>query len=140
MLKITYTETAIQMERLNQRVEDLITQRVVLSLRTGQRITVQTSTASFLVSTALPQMTVLEAIAARLGQETLSLAIGDSEFTEVCVRGHWIGAECCHTESHQNDGILIIELPKETEMLVFDLWQASQRWLVPQTANFRQAS
>lgn len=140
MLKITYTETGIQMERLHQSVEALITQRVVLSVRTGQRVTVQTSTASFLISTALPQVAVLEAIAAQLGQETLSLAIGDPEFTEVCVCGHWLGTEAYAAEIHQSEGILVTELPKEVEGLVFELWQASQRWLTPQTANFRQAS
>ena len=51
MLKLTYTESGLRMERLDQSVEAFIAQRVLLGLRTGTSVTAQPSTASFLLVT-----------------------------------------------------------------------------------------
>jgi len=49
MLKLTYTETGFNLERLAQSPEQLVALRVVLAMRVGQSISVEPSTAAFLL-------------------------------------------------------------------------------------------
>ncbi|MEM9926593.1 MAG: alr0857 family protein, partial [Cyanobacteria bacterium P01_D01_bin.50] len=54
MLKLTYTENSFYLELLTQSVEEWIQARVILTLRVGQSLCVEPSTASFLLPVDLP--------------------------------------------------------------------------------------
>ena len=126
MLKATYTDTGVFLEKLTESVEVLVTQRVVLNLRLGHRLVVESSYASLLLPADLPGLAELDAIADKLSPEILQLDACDSEWIEVTLRGTWIT-----TETDGADGIFAVELEASTERCLFELWRQSQ----PQAAG-----
>jgi len=58
MLKLTYTEFGLHLERVTVSLETLVSQRVVLALRMGQTLHVEPSRAAFLLSIEVPGFAV----------------------------------------------------------------------------------
>lgn len=126
MLKATYTDTGVFLEKLTESVEVFVIQRVVLNLRLGHRLMVESSYASLLLPAGLPGLTELSAIALKLSPEILRLDICDSEWVEVILRGTWITSEAEGAE-----GIFAVDLEASAERCLFELWRRSQ----PQAAG-----
>jgi hypothetical protein len=125
MLKFTYTETGLHLEQLPQPVEDWMTLRVILSLRTGQRLVVERGTAAFLLPKNLIGLRSLEAaIQQEYGAATLTQS--DAEYVEVSLRGTWI---CSSAE--EADGVFVACLGDRTEWLIFKLWRETQNRTSP---------
>ena len=120
MLKLTYTETGFNLERLAQSPEQLVALRVVLAMRVGQSISVEPSTAAFLLPANLPALSLLESEARRDDTESIDLCVADADFVEVTLRGTWIG------ESEGAQGVFATVLSDRAERLLLALWLETQ--------------
>lgn len=128
MLKFTYTETGINIERVSQSLEELVTLRVMLAMRVGQRLMVEPGTATFLLPTHLQCWSLLEAIVHPALNDTIALCRCDAEFIEVSLQGIWV-AQSYDCE----EGIFLAELGdslpgtlcERAEFILFKLWQES---------------
>ena len=124
MLKVTYTETGLFMERSTHSIEEWIALRAVLALRTGQRLVVEACTASILLPADLSELPLLATASRHETAGDLEFAICDTEFVEICLRGFWLAADL-------EEGVFVTMLSdRATEMLLYDLWQASQCCLI----------
>jgi hypothetical protein len=121
MLKLTYTETGFNLERLAQSPEQLVALRVVLAMRVGQSICVEPSTAAFLLPANLPALSLLETEARKDDTGTIALCVADAEYVEVTLRGTWIS-----DQSEEADGVFVTVLSDRAELLVFKLWLETQ--------------
>ncbi|NJR69265.1 MAG: hypothetical protein HC771_11835 [Synechococcales cyanobacterium CRU_2_2] len=125
MLKLIYTETGLHIEQVNAPLESLVAQRVVLAMRAGQSLCVQTGRASFLIPARAQGLILLEHA---LGNADLhdklhdiSLTVVDAEFLEVGVTGSWLTVD-----RDDEEGIFLTETAEAIEYLLHDLWQATQ--------------
>lgn len=129
MLKLTYTEYGLHLEYAAAPLEVLVAQRVILAMRTGQRLHIEPGTASFLLSVHAPGLAELrrsqkDQRCCTLQQEHCSdvtIIPVDDEFVEVTVEGIWM-AETADAE----DGVFVTALMPQTEFLVMKLWEATQ--------------
>lgn len=120
MLKFTYTETGICLERLEQvLLEEFITQRVMLALRVGSTLIVEPGTASFLLPSHLPAWKLLKQGCDRDRAE-VSFCACDAETIEVTLRGIWLSSQQDSVE-----GIFLADLDGWTEHLICKTWEAS---------------
>jgi hypothetical protein len=120
MLKLTYTEFGLHLERVTVSLETLVCQRVVLALRMGQTLHVEPSRAAFLLSIEVPGFAELDKLA-RSEQVALAIAPVDDGFVEVSVRGNWIANSA---EAHS--GMFVTALGDRVEFFVYKLWEATQ--------------
>jgi hypothetical protein len=102
MLKLIYTETDLQMEKLATSIEEWISQRVLLALRVGNRISVEPTGASF----------------GREASETVSLSVCDDELIEIGLEGYWL----CQNP-HSAEGIFVTHLPAILENTLLEMWE-----------------
>lgn len=119
MLKFTYTETGIHLEHLTTSLEELITQRIILTMRIGQTLMIEPGQASLLLPKHLPELATLEAIA-RQFHESITVSSCDAEFVEVTLPGTWLS-----THTHCSEGIFLVDLEAHTEYLLVKLWKLS---------------
>jgi hypothetical protein len=126
MLKVAYTESGLHIERLNQSVEEWISLRVVLALRTNRRLMVEHGRASILLPMSLPSLPSLETYLKPEEVETIAISICDDEFVEISLQGIWISS--CMSES---EGMFVVALSPRTELVLLQLWQASQTCTFP---------
>jgi hypothetical protein len=120
MLKFTYTETGICLERLEQTLlEELITQRVMLALRVRSTLIVEPGTASFLLPSDLPEWTLLKHWCDRDRSE-ISFCVCDAETIEVSLRGIWLAS----SRQESVEGIFLADLDEWTEHLMLKTWNA----------------
>lgn len=119
MLKLIYTDAGLYMERVTIALEAIVAQRVMLALRSGQKLHIEPGQATFLLPTAAPGLVHLE-MALRLEPFT-TIAPVDAEFVEVSVRGSWIaeGAEA-------HEGMFVTAFCDRAEFFVYKLWQETQ--------------
>lgn len=121
MLKLTYIEAGLHLERIAAPLEVLIAQRVLLALRAGQKLYVEPGNAAFLLPMDAPGLAQLE-IALRLEQsQVISVAPVDDEFVEVSVRGSWLAESA---EAHE--GMFLTTFSDRAEFFVYKLWQETQ--------------
>lgn len=118
MLKLTYTENGFYLERLAQPLEDWVTARVMLALRAGTSLCVESSTASFLLPANLPQLRHLER--QQEGEEAIDLSICDAEFIEVSLQGTWMTS---HAEGAE--GVFVTSMNYTVEFFLLKLWEES---------------
>ena len=118
MLKLTYTETGFNLERLAQSPEQLVALRVMLAMRVGQSIRVEPSAAAFLLPGNLAALSMLETEARREGSEAIAICVADADFVEVTLRGTWIAAD-----AEGANGVFVTVLSDRAEFLLFKLWQ-----------------
>ncbi|MGB8690136.1 MAG: alr0857 family protein [Microcoleus sp.] len=125
MLKLTYTETGFNLERLAQSPEQLVALRVLLAMRVGRRICVEPSSAAFLLPANFdrrgPALSLLETEARKDGTGAIALCVADAEYVEVTLRGTWIS-----DDSEGADGVFATVLGDRVEFLVLKLWLETQ--------------
>ncbi|NJN59033.1 MAG: hypothetical protein HC879_16815 [Leptolyngbyaceae cyanobacterium SL_5_9] len=126
MLKFTYTETGLHLEHLPHSVEDWMTLRVILSLRTGQRLIVERGTAAFLLPANLVGLRSLESATQQETYGTVTLTPVDAEYVEVSLHGTWV----CSSPDDV-DGVFVASVGDRTEWLVFKLWRETQNRTSP---------
>lgn len=121
MLKLTYTEGSFYLECLSQSLEEWVTKRVILSLRIGQALSLEPSTASFLLPVDLPGVEKLKMEARSCDGEIIDLSGCDAEYLEVTLRGSWLsqGAE-------DAVGVFVTTMSDRMEFFLHQLWQDSQ--------------
>ena len=125
MLKATYTESGLHLEHLNESLEEWITLRVVLALRTGQRLLLETNTASILLPADLVNSSALETFA-RYDDAIVSLCLCDAEHVEICIQGTWVTSS-----SDEAEGVFVAVLNPRIEQLLYQLWHAAQNQTSP---------
>ncbi|MBD2346962.1 alr0857 family protein [Anabaena subtropica] len=121
MLKLTYTENSFYLECLTLSLEEWVAQRVIFTLRVGQNLCVQPSTASFLLPVDLPGIEALKAETRRADSEIIDLTTCDAEYLEVNLRGSWLS-----DGFEDADGVFVTMMSDRTEFFVNKLWQAAQ--------------
>ncbi|MBW4420701.1 MAG: hypothetical protein KME13_15935 [Myxacorys californica WJT36-NPBG1] len=131
MLKLTYTEFGLHLERVTTSLETLVAQRVVLALRLGCTLHVESSRAAFLISAHAPGLATLERMVRSFGasqseskesqHSTLTLALVDDEFVEVGLQGCWIA-----DSADADEGMFVTALEERVEFFVYELWQVTQ--------------
>lgn len=121
MLKLTYTENGLQLERVATSLEGLIAQRVVLAIRAGQRLHIEPGQASFLLRAEAPGLTQLQRMVRMEDTFMVTITPLDEGFVEVTVRGSWIAEAIA-----AHEGIFITALSDMSEFLLMRLWDATQ--------------
>ncbi|PPS43535.1 alr0857 family protein [Chroococcidiopsis sp. TS-821] len=121
MLKLTYLNNGFDLEHLTQPLEEWVAFRVILALSVGQHVSVEPSTASFLLPADLPGLNSLAVEAQRLGEDIMTVCACDAEYIEVSLYGTWLAVN-----SETEEGIFVTNLYYVVEFLLFKLWQAAQ--------------
>lgn len=119
MLKVTYLERELYLEYLHSSLEDWIALRVILSLRTGQRLVVERMTASVLLPIALLERSALVKLARR--EDQLDLLQVDDDYMEVSLVGTWVSSQ-----EQEAEGVFVATLSPSVEHLLAQLWQMAQ--------------
>jgi hypothetical protein len=122
MLKLTYTDAGLQMERVAEVLETLVTQRVILALRLGQTLHIEPSQASFLLPNNAPGLNQLQLSMRLEKNRVIDVTAVDDRFVEVSVRGSWLAD---NIDAHE--GMFITMFGDRTEFLIHRLWQNTQR-------------
>ncbi|NEP13049.1 MAG: hypothetical protein F6J92_02540 [Symploca sp. SIO1A3] len=119
MLKLTYTENGFYLELLAQPLEEWVTARVILALRSGTSLCVEPSNASFLLPADLPHLNTLE----RQGQteDAIALCLCDADYVEVSLQGTWLSSD-----PNGEEGIFVTVMSYAVEFFLFKLWQEAQ--------------
>jgi hypothetical protein len=121
MLKLTYAETGLELERLMASVETLVSQRTILALRLGQPMFVQPGWASFLIPVDAVDLKAFKQAVRGESAKTIELCQVDDEYYEVSLRGTWIANS---NEAH--NGMFVAVMGDRTEGFVEQLWQLTQ--------------
>ncbi|MBD2412679.1 hypothetical protein FACHB389_32395 [Nostoc calcicola FACHB-389] len=121
MLKLTYTENSFYLEFITQSLEEWVAQRVILALRVGQTLSVEPSTASFLLPVDLPGVEMLKVEVKRDDREIIALCVCDSEYVEVTLRGSWLSYG-----SEDAVGVFVTTMSDRAEFFLHKLWQEAQ--------------
>ena len=119
MLKVTYLESELYLEYLPDNAEDWIALRVILALRTGQRLLIERMAASVLLPVALLERSALSNLARR-GQQ-VDLVQVDDDYVEVSLPGTWVSSG-----EPEAEGVLVATLSPCVEHLLVRLWQMAQ--------------
>ncbi len=118
MLKITYLEEGIYLEYLEESIEAWKANRILVSLRAGISIFVESSTACLVIpidSRYLVDIAELEA------KQLIEVFPCDEEYLEVIVPGTWVSQN-----EDSEEGIFVCELGLGGEYLLYSIWQKSQ--------------
>lgn len=118
MLKITYLEEGIYLEYLEESIEAWKANRILVSLRAGINIFVESSTACLVIpidSRYLVDIAELEA------KQLIEVFPCDEEYLEVIVPGTWVSQS-----EDSEEGIFVCELGLGGEYLLYSIWQESQ--------------
>ena len=129
MLILTYTEVGLNLERIQtpvhnlaiDRVEDLITQRVILAVRTGQPIYVQPGRASFLVPAKNVSLKEFKATVQGETIRSIDLTSVDHDSYEISLRGTWVA-----NNSDAFEGMFVTSLNDRIEYYIDRLWRITQ--------------
>ncbi len=121
MLKLTYTESGLRLERLSCSFECWIGERVTLTLRAGQKLYVEPSTASFLLPTDHGGLSRLEKILRQELNDSIFVGPVDEAFVEVCLKGSWIAE---HKDAQE--GLFVTTFSDVVELCLYKLWHSTQ--------------
>jgi hypothetical protein len=121
MLKLTYSEVGLHLERFYGSVETVVTQRTVLALRLGRAICVQPGTASFLVPVDAVNLKAFKATVQVEQARAIEICAVDADFYEISIRGVWIA-----NGNDAHEGMFVAAMQDKTEFFVHKLWLASQ--------------
>ena len=132
MLKLTYSEVGLELERLPGSVEALVSQRAVLAARLGQKLYLETTQASFLLPRDVPGLAELEIEICRDRAQfcpdglepSVDLYPVDEVSYEVTLRGMWLAAD---VDAHE--GMFVALVSDRVERLLYQLWSVSQAQL-----------
>ncbi len=121
MLKLTYIEDGLHLERITAPLEVLIAQRVLLAVRAGQKLYVEPSKAAFLLPAAAPSLGHLE-LALKLDRsQCITVTPVDDAFVEVSLQGSWLAEDA---DAHE--GMFLTAFSDRSEFFVYKLWQMTQ--------------
>lgn len=121
MLKLTYIEDGLHLERMTASLDVLIAQRVLLALRAGQKLYVEPSQAAFLLPADAPNLTHLE-LALKLDRsQSITVTAVDQAFVEISLQGSWLAE---HHDAHE--GMFLTAFSDRAEFFVYKLWQMTQ--------------
>lgn len=123
MLKLTYTENSFRLERLDDRLEDWVTTRVILALRSGTSIFVEPSTACFLLPASLSDLILLEKLVREESGDIIAMSMVDADCVEVSLQGTWI-----ESEPDGEAGIFITRIDDRAELFLEKIWQEAQNF------------
>lgn len=131
MLKLTYTETGLYLERLTEPLEACVTRRMLLALRLGQNFHIEKSRAAFMLPANAAGLALLEqSIWQERSEEMLlhrpsginiALYSVDIRYVEVSLAGAWIAAD---VQAHE--GMFVTVLGDRIETILHKLWQVAQ--------------
>ncbi len=121
MLKLTYSETGLELERLTASVETLVSQRTVLALRLGLPIFVQPGWASFLIPVDAVSLKAFKQAVKGESTKTIELCQVDDEYYEISLRGTWIA-----NSNQAHEGMFVAVMGERSELFVDQLWQTTQ--------------
>ncbi|MBW4660599.1 MAG: hypothetical protein KME15_18155 [Drouetiella hepatica Uher 2000/2452] len=124
MLKVTFMETGSLLEPLTQSPEEWIGVRVLLAMRTAQRLIVESSTATLLLRSDLANLFLLEELTHQETEGAIALCRCDADYVEVSLRGTWITSDV--TNLAEAEGVFVTLLTPDLESLLVELWQISQ--------------
>jgi hypothetical protein len=120
MLKLTYTDVGLYLERLNISLETLVAQRVILAMRLGQTLHVEPGKAAFLLPMNTPGLAKLEdMIRLERVQDVVIVAV-DEDCVEVSIRGNWVAQDVA-----AHEGTFLAMLGDRAELWVYKLWQVT---------------
>ncbi|MEO0737034.1 MAG: alr0857 family protein [Cyanobacteria bacterium J06649_12] len=122
MLKLNYTDYGLFLEQVTTPLDAVATQRVMLAVTVGETLHLEPGRAAFLISVEIPGITRLTSMLETTVTDAIALTTVDDEFVEVSLKGTWI-ASSAHAES----GTFITALEPESERLIYQLWQVTQR-------------
>jgi hypothetical protein len=128
MLKLTYTEDGLHLERAIAPLDMAIAQRVRLAMSAGQRLYIEPSQASFLLSQEAPGLSQLQRMLRMEQTQILTITPVDHQFVEVTVQGSWL-AESAQAQ----EGIFVTALTDMIEFLVMRLWETTQHRVTEQS-------
>lgn len=128
MLKVTYLESEVYLEALQENLEDWITLRVMLALRAGQRLVVEHITASLLLPVDRVQLSRLTLLARY--EDGMTLSRVDAEDWEISLQGCWISSG-----EPEAEGVFVVSLNPILEATLLKLWQRCQM----DTASIRRS-
>lgn len=131
MLKITYIDTAPQLEYLTQSVEDWIAQHTVLALRTGQPLLIEPGRASLLLPIGLGDMAQFfltdvrrsRALYPAIAKQPPSIELYpcDGSSLELSFSGLWVAAD-----ADANVGLFLTTHSPWVERNILHLWLSAQ--------------
>jgi hypothetical protein len=121
MLKLTYTENGFNLEHLTQSLEEWVTARVILALRSGTGFYVEPSTAAFLLPVDLPYLSDLAKLIQKENGDSIELSFCDGEYVEVILQGTWLASA-----PDSEEGIFVTLMSDRTEFFLYKLWQDAQ--------------
>jgi len=117
MLKITYLEEGINLEYLEESLEVWKADRILVNLRAGVSVHVESSIANIVVAINSGIHSLLQ-----LAQnQPIELVPCDEEYLEVGLLGSWIAQR-----RDSEEGVFVCELSQEIEYCLYRLWTASQ--------------
>jgi hypothetical protein len=121
MLKLTYTENGFHLEHLAQSLEEWVTARVILAVRSGTGFCVEPSTAAFLLPADLPYLSDLENLIEEENGDNIELSFCDDEYVEVVLQGTWLTSQ-----PNSEEGIFVTVVSERAEFFLYNLWQEAQ--------------
>lgn len=122
MLKLNYTDFGLFLELVEASLDAVATQRVMLAVYTGEPLHLEPGRAAFLLPTHLPGVMRLQRILYRDATNAATLTTVDSDFVEVSLKGTWIASN-----AQAEAGTFIATLNPDSEALIYQLWQTTQR-------------
>jgi len=121
MMKLTYTETGFYLEKLTVSLEEFVTNRMLLSLRSGFPIHLAHSNASFLLPASADHLLLLDSVIGHDDSDTISLEKVDRNYVEIGFSGTWIASN-----PDAEEGTLVVVLSDRAEFYLYKIWQQSQ--------------
>lgn len=119
MLRLTYSDLGLHLERVVTSIEFAIAQHVALAMRLGQPLCVEPGRAAFLLPIDL--VADLDSVLQVEGKAATVITV-DYQFAEVALSGSWLAA------NHDADeGLFLTTMSDRAEVLVYALWQMSQQ-------------
>jgi len=122
MLKLNYNDYGLFLEQVSASMDAIATQRVMLAVYAGETLHIEPGRAAFLLPANTSGVIQLERVLQTHNTSVIALSPVDDAFVEVSLKGTWI-ASSAQAES----GTFIATLTPESEALVYQLWQATQR-------------
>jgi hypothetical protein len=121
MLKLTYTETGVTLERTFESLEAALRRRVFLGLSMGQPLGLEPTSASLLINASLPALQALTTAIADSSSHALQLIQRGAAQVEMQLQGYWLA------EQYGSEGVFYTNLDPALESQLVSVWQTSQQ-------------
>ena len=125
VLKLNYNEYGLFLEQMTASMDAIATQRVMLAVYTGETLHLEPGRAAFLLPANTQGVKRLTQVLQTDATQTATVTPVDSDFVEVSLKGTWMA-----TSANAEAGTLIAALAPESETLIYQLWEATQKQTV----------